>query len=72
MTLIGATGASGLNGLPGQDGSTGATGQNGQNGIVKIAYAGSGSKATGGTINYDSGSNYTFHTFTSSSTFTIN
>lgn len=49
-----------------------SAGENGKNGIVKIAYAGSGSQATGGTITYDSGSNYTFHTFTSGGTFTLN
>lgn len=43
---------------------------NGESGSVIIRYPGSGSKATGGTILY-SGS-YTYHTFTSSGTFTVN
>lgn len=38
----------------------------GQNGTLKIRYQGSGSILTGGTITYDSGSNYTYHTYTSS------
>jgi hypothetical protein len=45
-------------------------GGNGGSGIVKLRYEGSGSKASGGTITYDSGSNYTYHTFTTSGTFT--
>ena len=45
-------------------------GGDGGSGIVKIRYAGSGSKATGGTISY-SGS-YTYHTFTSSGDFITN
>jgi hypothetical protein len=43
-----------------------ATGNSGQSGIVKIRYAGTGSKASGGTITYSSG--YTYHTFTSVAT----
>lgn len=46
----------------------GTTGANGGSGIVKIRYAGSGSRATGGTISYDGA--YTYHTFTGSGTFT--
>lgn len=38
----------------------------GQNGTLKIRYQGSGSILTGGTITYDSGSNYTYHTYASS------
>jgi hypothetical protein len=38
----------------------------GQAGTLKIRYQGSGSILTGGTITYDSGSNYTYHTYTSS------
>ena len=45
-------------------GGTYTTGGNGASGIVKIRYAGSGSKATGGDIYY-SGS-YTYHKFTTS------
>ena len=41
-------------------------GKTGQNGVVKIRYAGTGSKASGGTITYSSG--YTYHTFTSVAT----
>lgn len=35
-------------------------------GTLRIRYQGSGSILTGGTITYDSGSNYTYHTYTSS------
>jgi len=45
------------------------SGKDGGNGVVIIRYFGSGSKAIGGTISY-SGS-YTYHTFNSSSTFSI-
>jgi hypothetical protein len=38
----------------------------GQAGTLRIRYQGSGSILTGGTITYDSGSNYTYHTYTSS------
>lgn len=43
-------------------------GAGGGSGIVKIRYAGSGSRATGGTITYSGG--YTYHAFTASGTFT--
>lgn len=43
-------------------------GAGGGSGIVKVRYAGSGSKATGGTITYNDG--YTYHSFTASATFT--
>ena len=46
-------------------------GGNGADGIAIISYAGTGSKATGGTITYNSGSNTTIHTFTSSGQFQI-
>lgn len=46
----------------------GDAGAGGGSGIVKIRYAGTGSRATGGTISYTDG--YTYHTFTSSATFT--
>ena len=52
-------------------GGGGGTGSRaGGSGIVKVRYAGSGSKATGGTIEY-SGS-YTYHTFTASGDFITN
>ena len=52
----------------GGGGGGGGTGSAGGSGIVKIRYFGSGSLAVGGQISY-SGS-YTYHTFTSSGTFT--
>ena len=46
-------------------------GGNGADGIAFISYAGTGSKATGGVITYNSGSNTTVHTFTSDGVFQI-
>ena len=60
----GGSATSGSGGLGVDTGTAGS----GKNGIVKIRYAGSGSQATGGIIEY-SGS-YTYHTFISGGTFT--
>jgi hypothetical protein len=49
-------------------GGLGTAGASGGSGIVKVRYAGSGSKATGGTITYSDG--YTYHSFTASATLT--
>jgi hypothetical protein len=57
------------NGGKGYDGSGPAP--TGQAGTLKIRYQGSGSILTGGTITYDSGSNYTYHTYTSSGSITF-
>lgn len=58
------TGGGGGGGGFGGDGA----GAGGGSGIVKVRYAGTGSRATGGTISYVDG--YTYHTFTASATFT--
>jgi hypothetical protein len=50
----------------GGSGGNGITTKAGGSGIVKIRYAGSGSKATGGTISFTGG--FTYHTFTSVAT----
>lgn len=56
-------------------GSTGAgtsTPARGDRGIVVVRYFGTGSKATGGIISYDAGTNYTYHSFTASGNFVLN
>jgi hypothetical protein len=44
----------------------------GSRGIVVARYPGTGSKATGGIISYDSETNYTYHSFTASGNFVLN
>lgn len=44
----------------------------GKTGAVVIRYTGTGSKATGGIISYDAGSDYTYHFFSQSANFTLN
>jgi len=45
---------------------------NGASGSVVVRYVGTGSKATGGIISYDAGTNYTYHFFSQSGNFTLN
>ena len=61
---------SGVYGNGGAGGSDLVRETSGQGGVVIVRYAGTGSKATGGTISYSGG--YTYHTFTSSSNFVFN
>jgi hypothetical protein len=56
-------------------GSTGAglsTPPRGDAGIVVVRYIGTGSKASGGILSYDAGTNYTYHSFTASGNFVLN
>ena len=56
-------------------GSTGAgftTPARGGTGIVVVRYPGTGSKAIGGILSYDAGTNYTYHHFTASGNFVLN
>jgi hypothetical protein len=69
---IGGGGISGSAGTANTGGGAGGktTGNvSGGSGVAIIRYAGTGSKATGGTITYSGG--YTYHTFNSSSTFIV-
>ena len=66
---ISSTTGSANRGAGGGGGAGTATGSAGGSGVTIIRYAGSGSKATGGTISF-SGS-YTYHTFTSDGSFSL-
>lgn len=65
-TYVGNAGLGQTNFGGGGEGSRGNSNNNGVSGSVILRYAGTGSRATGGTITYDAISDYTYHTFTAS------